>query len=255
MKILEVPSPHMNERLLPINSIIIHYTDMPTAEQALAWLSNPASNVSSHYLIDEKGCIYQLIPEDKRAWHAGESYWQGCSDLNSCSIGIELANPGHRYGYLPFPDPQIEALMRLCQDIMTRWDIPASRILGHSDIAPRRKQDPGHLFPWETLAREGLGLWLPFFSCHPRESEDPANDWISAYAGMTLEGSPNKASSNAKSISLTEALNKIGYETVSPTHSLLAFQRHFQPHKVDGVADEETVSLLQALLNLQNKHI
>lgn len=229
MKVFKTPSPHFNERTLPIDSILIHYTDMPTAAEALAWFSNPASNVSAHYLIDEKGYVYQLVPENKRAWHAGESYWQGCTDLNSCSVGIELANPGHSYGYLPFPEAQIDALMWLCKDIMTRWNISPSRILGHSDVAPRRKQDPGHLFPWEKLAQEKLGLWK--------------NERVIV--------------SKAKQFNFDfmEGLHKIGYETVSPTHTLLAFQRHFQPHKVDGIADEETFSLLQALLNLQNKHI
>jgi N-acetylmuramoyl-L-alanine amidase len=203
MTILDVPSPHFNERLLPVDAIIIHYTDMQSAEEALAWLSNPASNVSCHYLIDEEGKIYRLVKEAKRAWHAGESYWQGCTDLNSCSIGIELANPGHSYGYIPFPEAQIHALIKLCHDIRTRWDIPPVRILGHSDIAPRRKQDPGHLFPWDTLAREGLGL-------RPMD--------------ITID----------TNIDVTEALEKIGYETVSPRQALLAFQRHFQPHKVNG---------------------
>lgn len=216
MKTLEVPSPHFNERLLPVDAIIIHYTDMLSVEETLAWFSNPDSRVSSHYLIDEKGKIYRLVEEPRRAWHAGESYWQGCTDLNSCSIGIELANPGHSYGYTPFPEVQINALIYLCHDIRTRWSIPSIRILGHSDIAPRRKQDPGHLFPWEILAREGLGLW-------------PTD--------ITID----------TNIDVTEALKKIGYETISLTHALLAFQRHFQSHKVDGEVDQETLSLLRRL--------
>ena len=217
MKILKAPSPHFNERILPIDSIIIHYTDMPTAKEALAWLANPLSNVSSHYLIDEGGQVYQLVEEDKRAWHAGKSYWQGCTDLNSCSIGIELANPGHSHGYQPFPEAQIEAFLRLCKSIRTRWDIPPPRILGHSDVAPQRKQDPGHLFPWKALAKEGLGL------CPAGEKK---------YEGQGL----------------IKMLSQIGYETVSPTHTLMAFQHHFQPHKVDGIVDQETIFLLQGLL-------
>lgn len=215
-KILYAPSPHFNERALPIDSILIHYTDMPTAEEALAWFCHPQSQVSAHYLIDETGKIYNLVEEEKRAWHGGESYWQGCTDLNSCSIGIELANPGHSHGYLPFPEAQIHALMRLCQDLKIRWNIPASRILGHSDVAPRRKQDPGHLFPWEKLAKEGLGLWP---------------------VGRTYH----------KNSDVREALKDIGYDPHSLSHALLAFQRHFQPHKVDGIADDETRLLLTAL--------
>jgi N-acetylmuramoyl-L-alanine amidase len=222
MKIIKTPSPNFSERQLTVDSILIHYTDMVTVEGALAWLSNPFSKVSSHYLIDEKGQIYQLIQEDKRAWHAGESYWQGCTDLNSCSIGIELANPGHSHGYVPFPEAQIDSLLRLCEDICTRWDISASRILGHSDIAPRRKQDPGHLFPWKTLAEEGFGLWP----------------------------SPHSSLRAPKGSEAIQNLEKIGYETVSPTHTLLAFQRHFQPHKMDGIADQETLSLLYGLLKI-----
>ena len=176
MKILKAPSPHFNERLSPVDSIIIHYTDMPAADETLGWFSNPTSKVSSHYLIGEEGKIYQIVEEDKRAWHAGESYWQGCRDINGCSIGIELANPGHSHGYLPFPEAQINALLELCQDIRTRWDVPPYRILGHSDVAPQRKQDPGHLFPWKKLAKEDLGLW-PFRDVF-NKSEDDA--WIAS---------------------------------------------------------------------------
>jgi N-acetylmuramoyl-L-alanine amidase len=240
-KINSSPSPHFNERMLPVDTILIHYTDMPTAEEALTWLTNPRSRVSSHYLIDEKGEVYQLVEEDKRAWHAGEGFWQGCTDLNSCSIGIELANPGHSHGYIPFPEAQIEALMRLCEDIQTRWDIPTSRILGHSDVAPRRKQDPGHLFPWETLSREGLGLWP--LDCFGAELLAMTN------GGERLCEAPKGP--RQSSLDITEDLAKIGYETVSPTHTLLAFQRHFQPHKIDGVADQETLTLLKSLLKSQ----
>ncbi len=219
MKIYQSPSPHFNERLLPVDSIIIHYTDMPTTEEALHWLCHPHSQVSAHYLIDEKGKIYHIVPEEKRAWHAGQSYWQGCKDMNSCSVGIELANPGHSHGYQPFPEAQIDSLLTLCKTLQVRWDIPSSRVLGHSDIAPQRKQDPGHLFPWDLLAKEGVGLW-------PKQ---------------LLEG---------KKIDVNEALKKIGYETASPSHALLAFQRHFQPQKVDGVVNHQTYSLLQGLLNV-----
>lgn len=217
MKITDLPSPNFNERPSPIDAVIIHYTDMVFAEAALAWLTNPASQVSAHYLIDEEGQIYRMVDQEKRAWHAGESYWQGRTNLNDCSIGIELANPGHSHGYRPFADAQIDALIQLCQGIKQRWNIPQSRFLGHSDVAPNRKQDPGHLFPWERLAQERLGLW-------------------------PVSGS------GSKEVDLMEGLSHIGYDVTSPAHALLAFQRHFQPHKVDGVADQETYALLKGLL-------
>ncbi len=223
MKIIKIPVSHFNERTRPIDALIIHYTDMMEAAHALAWFENPASQVSAHYLIDEGGLVYQMVEEDKRAWHAGESFWQGQTDMNSCSIGIELANPGHSHGHTPFPEAQIEALLRLAAQITTRWAIPPARVLGHSDIAPRRKQDPGHLFPWKTLAQENLGLW-------PVKTNTPCDD-------------------------LLGGLTRIGYETVSPHHTLLAFQRHFQPHKIDGLADQETLCLLQGLLDVHKKLI
>lgn len=218
MNIINSPSPNLNERSTNIDSIIIHYTDMPTAEDALAWMCNPKSQVSAHYLIDEKGAIHQLVPDEKRAWHAGVSYWQGATNLNDRSIGIELSNPGHSHGYVPFPEAQIGALIELCQKLKSDWDISEARILGHSDIAPQRKQDPGHLFPWETMAREGLGLW------------------------------PEKAGVLIEHEGAIEALGKIGYETVSPHDTVAALQRHFRPQKIDGKVDEETLKLIGGLL-------
>ena len=217
----KAPSPHFNERTLPLDSIILHYTDMPTADEALAWLCHPTSQVSAHYLIDEAGKTYQLVEDEKRAWHAGESFWQGCTNINSCSLGIELSNPGHSHGYQPFPEPQIEALLQLCEQLRARWDIPKHRILGHSDIAPRRKQDPGHLFPWEKLAKEGLGLW-------PSAS----------YPVIASNDNP-----------VEKSLATIGYETVSLPHTIRAFKRHFQPHQGDDRVDEETHFLIQGLLD------
>ena len=217
----KAPSPHFNERALPLDSIILHYTDMPTTDEALAWLCHPTSQVSAHYLIDEAGKTYHLVEDERRAWHAGESFWQGCTDINSCSLGIELSNPGHSHGYQPFPEAQIDALLQLCEQLSTRWDIPKNRILGHSDIAPRRKQDPGHLFPWEVLAREGLGLWPS-----ARPSVIANNDAF-----------------------VEKSLSTIGYETVSLPHTIRAFKRHFQPHQGDDRADEETHLLIQGLLD------
>src|SRR5262249_2793887 len=143
----------------PVDILVMHYTGMETGAAALARLVDPASRVSSHYTVDEDGMIYHHVPEDCRAWHAGKSYWAGAPDINAPSIGIEIVNPGHEFGSRSFPDAQIEAVIALSLDIFTRHAIPPERVLGHSDVAPARKQDPGELFPWKTLATAGIGLW------------------------------------------------------------------------------------------------
>lgn len=249
MRIIQSPSPNFNARPVAIDTIIIHYTDMLSMDDTLAWLTNPASKVSAHYLIGKKGDIYHMVDEEHRAWHAGESFWQGRSNVNDYSIGIELSNPGHTHGYQPFPEPQIEALIELCLDIQKRWQIPQNRILGHSDIAPGRKQDPGHLFPWERLANEGLGMW-------PKDVEN-LNAPSPVHSLREFTTSPTrgevyvKDSLNTEHWTLNTGLSQLGYDITSPTHTLLAFQRHFQSHKVDGVADQETYALLQGLLKSQ----
>lgn len=253
LNIIQTPSPNFNERPCAIDAIIIHYTDMVSAEAALAWLTNPTSQVSAHYLIDEGGQIYQMVNQEHRAWHAGESYWQGRTNLNDCSIGIELANPGHSHGYTPFPEAQIDALIELCLEIQERWNIPGNRILGHSDIAPQRKQDPGHLFPWEKLAAAGLGIWPA-----PRQESGwgelidmllqfayESGPLVHALFAFQHHFQPHKMQREKK---FMQMLSQIGYDTTSPEHALLAFQRHFQPHKVDGVADQETYALLQRII-------
>lgn len=156
-----IPSPNYNERPqgFPIKYIVLHYTGMKSAQEALARLCDPASQVSAHYMIDEEGKTFQLVEEKNRAWHAGESYWLGVKNLNDISISIELVNPGHEFGYCPFPSAQIVSLKALLHDIMSRHPLQAPAILAHSDIAPTRKEDPGELFPWEELANEGLGIW------------------------------------------------------------------------------------------------
>lgn len=264
MKILDTPSLNFNGRPLAVDAIILHYTDMISAEAALAWLTNPTSNVSAHYLIYEDGTIYRMVEEEHRAWHAGMSFWQGQSNLNDSSIGIELANPGHTHGYRLFPDVQVEALIELCLDLQKRWKIPQNRILGHSDIAPERKQDPGHLFPWEKLASFGLGMWpkdlenlnapSPDLSRCERPTPPTKGEVIHAQnpsplvrEGGLLAKVGNSRVRGAPETSL-QMLSQIGYDTTSPHHALLAFQRHFQPHKVDGVADAETCAFLEGLL-------
>jgi N-acetylmuramoyl-L-alanine amidase len=154
----EEPSPNFNERRLPVSMVVLHYTGMQSAAKALERLKDPAAEVSAHYLIDEDGTVVRLVDESKRAWHAGRSFWRGITDVNSASVGIELVNPGHEFGYRPFPDAQMEALVPLLGDIVRRHDIPRANVVGHSDVAPARKTDPGELFDWDMLARYNLTL-------------------------------------------------------------------------------------------------
>ncbi|MCR9194347.1 MAG: N-acetylmuramoyl-L-alanine amidase [Hyphomonas sp.] len=164
MKIEALPSPNFNDRKHPIDMLVLHYTGMETGQAALDRMRDAEAGVSAHYMLWEDGRVVQLVGEDKRAWHAGVSRWQGDEDLNSRSIGIEIVNGGHDWPLAgnvlpPYPDAQIDALIELCAGILERWHIPGSRIVGHSDIAPMRKQDPGEHFPWDRLAGAGIGLW------------------------------------------------------------------------------------------------
>ena len=221
MSIVETPSPNFNERQLPVSMIVLHYTGMQSAEAALARLTDPAAAVSAHYLIDEDGTIHRLVAEDKRAWHAGQSHWRGITDINSASIGIELVNPGHEFGYREFAPAQIEALIPLLSEIKDRYEITRGNIVGHSDIAPTRKQDPGELFPWARLARVRLALPRP-----TRNLMDPL--WSDA--GFLL------------------ALERFGYEVTDKLAAVVAFQRRFRPELIDGEIDGECRCLLLALL-------
>ena len=161
MKFLERPSPNHDARPdgLAVDILLLHYTGMTSGEAALARLCDPAAKVSAHYCIDEDGSVSRLVPEARRAWHAGAGHWAGAGDINARSIGIELVNPGHEFGYRAFPEAQMTALMALARDILARHPIPAARVLGHSDVAPLRKEDPGELFDWQGLAAAGIGLW------------------------------------------------------------------------------------------------
>lgn len=192
---ITLSSPNFTERKLPVSLLILHYTGMPTAQAALDRLRDPAAQVSAHYVVDTDGTVYALVDESKRAHHAGVSYWRGITDVNSASVGIELVNKGHEFGYAPFPDAQTDSLIKLCADILSRRRIAA--VLGHSDVAPTRKQDPGELFPWEKLAENGIGFWTNDF-CPPVGS--------------------------AK-----EMLSSIGYDTTDLNAATTAFQRHFYP--------------------------
>ncbi len=221
MSIVETPSPNFNERQLPVSMIVLHYTGMQSAEAALARLTDPTAEVSAHYLIDEDGTIHRLVAEDKRAWHAGQSHWRGITDVNSASIGIELVNPGHEFGYRDFAPAQIEALIPLLAEIKDRYEITRGNVVGHSDIAPTRKHDPGELFPWAQLARLRLAL--------PRPTKN-LMDPLWSDAGFLL------------------ALERFGYEVTDKLAAVVAFQRRFRPELIDGEIDGECRCLLLALL-------
>lgn len=206
----QAPSPNFDDRPagIPIDTLVLHYTGMQSADAAIARLRDPVAHVSSHYVVDEDGTVWQLVDEAHRAFHAGISFWRGHEALNGRSIGIEIVNPGHEWGYRPFPPSQMRAVTALCQGIVARHPIPASRVVGHSDIAPDRKQDPGELFDWPGLAAAGIGLW-------PAPGNDPAADPESA-------------------------LRRIGYPIPDLATTIAAFQRRWRPSRVDGVADRET---------------
>lgn len=238
-----LPSPNFGERRGPIrpDCILLHYTGMPSAEGALALLRDPASEVSAHYFVREGGEVAQLVEESKRAWHAGAGSWAGQTDLNSASVGIEIVNPGHDGGSPPFPRRQIDAVIGLCRDIASRWGIRPERILAHSDIAPARKRDPGEHFPWDVLARAGVGHWIP-----------PAPVVGGALFGPGQEGPPIRA------LQAMLALYGYGVEITGvydrQTKTVVtAFQRHFRPERVDGEADASTIATLRALVDALNR--
>ncbi|WP_284776385.1 N-acetylmuramoyl-L-alanine amidase [Agrobacterium sp. lyk4-40-TYG-31] len=234
-----VPSPNHGERIdvSAPDIIILHYTGMGTADSALSWLCNPESQVSSHYFVFEDGRVMQLVPEARRAWHAGKSVWNGSNDINSRSIGIEIANAGHPAGLPDFPEAQIRAVIELCRDCGERWSIAPERVLGHSDIAPVRKIDPGEKFPWNVLSQSGVGHWVP-----------PATIGGGRFFQRGDSGQPVEA--------LQSMLSLYGYGVEITGHycektegAVAAFQRHFRPALVDGIADFSTIDTLHRLIS------
>jgi N-acetylmuramoyl-L-alanine amidase len=205
-----------------IDMLVLHYTGMQSAGAALDRLCDPAARVSSHYLIEEDGAVWRLVPEERRAWHAGVSYWQGETSLNTVSIGIEIVNPGHEWGYRRFPELQMRAVEALCRDILARRPIPADRVVGHSDIAPTRKSDPGELFDWPCLAEAGIGLW-PTPSAEQRRRRGRGVGIVERARALA-------------------DLAQIGYavEPGAEGPALAAFQRRFRPERWDGRLDGET---------------
>ncbi len=213
--------------------LVLHYTGMQTPQAAFERLRNPAAKVSAHYLVDEQGGVFRLVDEANRAWHAGLSSWRGERDINKVSIGIEIVNPGHEWGYRPFPDVQMRAAIALCQDILKRHPIEARNIVAHSDIAPARKQDPGELFDWAWLAREGIGLW-------PREALGIRH---------LASGKERSAPPNAQSL-MPNALSTYGYDTANLQAAITAFQRHFFPKNLHSQWDSDCQMTLDALLKM-----
>lgn len=220
--IIQSPSPNFDERAAAVSMLVLHYTGMPDAAGAIAWLRNPESKVSSHYVVAEDGVVVQLVDEAMRAWHAGRSSWRSVAeDVNSASVGIEIVNPGHDWGYRPFPEPQMRSLLPLVADIVRRHGIAPENVVGHSDIAPARKSDPGELFPWDVLAARGLALPRPV-----RATMDP--HWTDG--------------------GFLQALQRFGYDIADGPASVTAFQRRFRPDRVDGTIDGQTRAVLLSLL-------
>ncbi len=221
--VIEHPSPNFDPRPdgRRISMLVLHYTGMKTMQSALSRLCDPAAKVSAHYLIDEDGTVRQLLGEEKRAWHAGLSFWRGNTDINARSIGIELVNPGHEFGYRCFPEDQIAALEALALDILNRRLIAPYNVVGHSDVAPSRKMDPGELFPWPRLAEKKIGLWP--WNWQPVDANSrKIKSWLAAF----------------------------GYDCSDLEAALAAFQRHFRPRLISGRPDAETVGRLCALLKM-----
>lgn len=217
--------------------ILLHYTGMVDAAAALERLTSPDSKVSCHYFVFEDGRVVELVPESRRAWHAGVSSWSGETDINSCSIGIEIVNPGHDYGYPEFPARQIAAVSALCRGIIGRLAIPATRVLAHSDVAPARKQDPGEKFPWQTLHDGGVGHWVP-----PAPLTEPGPTLAPGDRGAAVGRLQQALAAYGYGIATTGSFDHATGEVVT------AFQRHFRPARVDGLADASTRHTLDALL-------
>ncbi|WP_236024659.1 N-acetylmuramoyl-L-alanine amidase [Arenibaculum pallidiluteum] len=220
---IDLPSPNHGPRRAdaPIDILLLHYTGMPDARSALDRLRDPGAEVSAHYVVGEDGMVWAMVPEDRRAWHAGRSFWQGERDVNSRSIGVEIVNPGHEWGYRPFPAAQMEAVAELARGIIARHGIPPARVLGHSDVAPARKEDPGELFDWRDLAARGVGHW---------PDRDPGED-----------GSGGAEEAH-------RLLLALGYDPECPPPLLVrAFHRRYRPEALDAPADADTLRLLRAL--------
>lgn len=217
MKIIQKPSPNFDSRDgQSVDMLVLHYTGMKSADEALERMCDAEAKVSAHYMVDEGGTIFHLIDENNRAWHAGVSFWRVDSNINQRSIGIEIVNCGHEFGYTKFPQIQMEAVANLCSAILKRHKISARNVVAHSDIAPTRKQDPGELFDWQFLAKNKIGL----------------------FPSPPLSQTPHPASH----------LKNYGYDITDLPQAITAFQRHFRPQNISGIWDDECGNILAALL-------
>ncbi|MCC6779700.1 MAG: N-acetylmuramoyl-L-alanine amidase [Hyphomicrobiales bacterium] len=240
------PSPNHGERKgrAAPDMIVLHYTGMTDNQAALRLLCDPSSEVSAHYVVLQDGYIVQLVAESRRAWHAGMASWAGESDVNSCSIGIEIANPGHDHGYPSFPKRQIAAVTTLCRSVFTRHSIPPDRVLAHSDVAPARKQDPGEKFPWKVLAESGVGLWVK-----PAPLTQTGPIFVLGETHPLVEETQRLLARYGYGVSATSYLDGTTRDAVA------AFQRHFRPERVDGVIDASTVATLKSLLAMRDARL
>jgi len=227
--LIELPSPNFDARNAPIDILLLHYTGMRTAQDAINRLRDPKAQVSAHYVVDEDGTTTRVVAEEMRAWHAGVSYWAGARDINARSIGIEIVNPGHEFGYRAFPAAQMQAVLALSKEIIARHAITPARVIGHSDVAPLRKEDPGELFDWAMLAAEGVGLWPKPKPCGWSDAKFLLQ--LGRY-GYDLEGPSGTDAGKARRAAIT------------------AFARHFRPAKLTGEPDSELKAVLNGLIDL-----
>ncbi len=238
MQFIDKPSPNLGERRTgPTDILLLHYTGMASYSEAIEWLCNPQSQVSSHYTITENGEVYRHVDEAVRAQHAGVSFWAGETDINSRSIGIEICNGGHDYGLPDFPKPQIAVLIELCREIVARHNIPKQRVLAHSDVAPARKRDPGEKFPWKLLARKGIGHWI-----EPEPLVEEGEGFRRNDAGMHISAMQRMFSIYGYGLDISGTFDEKTEAVVT------AFQRHFRPGRVDGIADPSTLAALHKLI-------
>lgn len=253
LRFIDRPSPNFDARTREIDLVVLHYTGMQDTETALARLTDPApvagrypgpwqsdtvpadaalGKVSAHYVVGEDGAIYRLVAEENRAWHAGAASWEGEGDINARAIGIEIANGGHDFGLPDFPDAQIEAVIALVADILKRRGLSKSRVVGHSDVAPERKLDPGEKFPWKRLADAGVAIWPEYVAMQAEHGEDRVGR---VQAQLALIG---------------YGVNKTGVMDAATRAALHAFQRRFRPARIDGLIDDETQGLLASLARI-----
>jgi N-acetylmuramoyl-L-alanine amidase len=253
MKIIQHPSPNFNDREgHAVDMLVLHYTGMKSGLNAIDRMCDTTAEVSAHYMIEEDGRIFQLVDESMRAWHAGKSYWRGHTNINQRSIGIELVNPGHEFGYRDFPEVQMQSVIWLCKEILVRHDIPARNVVGHSDVAPVRKDDPGERFPWQRLAGEGIGLWpneghekwtlLKILVDIPLSVIPLGFCWFSKKEKIAYGDIPENAE-------VAKLLAQYGYDVTDLPKTITAFQRHFHPARITGQWDRVCGVRLQGLFD------